>query len=211
MGRYNVDEIKGTGGDISSPFSLDAWPTTFDKPVVGIDLNGVIVQNEITQNTNDMNVFPRVLEAIKRIRLNGHKLVVLSDQPRISEGLILSEDVDRSFQALMKIFGEAGIQSIDGFLYNTTSNKNDFFAKPNTGMVERAEKEFLRGARLKNGWYVGDSFVDLKFADRIGAKPVLIKTGNYQEALDKLEKHTYNKLKRKTAVYESLLDFANDL
>jgi len=211
MGRYSVDDIKNKGEGQTSPGFSGDWPTTFDKPVVGIDLNGVILENNITPNPRDLIVLPKVLEAIRSIRLKGHKFVILSDQANISKNLITPIDVDNNFQSLMKIFGEAGIQSIDGFMYNTSNHKHDEYAKPNTGMVERAENELIRDAKFKNGWYVGDSFVDLKFADRMGAKPVLVKTGNYQEALEKLEKHTYRKLKNKTLVYDTLLDFANDL
>lgn len=205
MGRYSTEPV----APVSSP--QGGWPTTFDKPIVGIDLNGTIVEDKLLRGPSDISVIPNVLEAILLIRQKRHQLLILSDQPQIQEGLTTSQNIDDSFQALMKIFGKADIQSIDGFLYNTSSNKNDIFAKPNTGMSERAEKEILKGSSFKNGWYVGDSFVDLKFADRMGAKPVLIKTGNYEDALEKLEKHTYNKLKRKTLIYDSLLDFANDL
>lgn len=206
MGRYSTEPVapraSGAQGD---------WPTTFDKPIVGLDLNGTIVEDRTPRDPSAVSVIPNVLDAIRTIRKKRHRLIILSDQPEINEGVITPQNIDDSFQSLMKIFGEAGIQSIDGFLYNTSNHKSDEYAKPNTGMVERAERELIRDARFKNGWYVGDSFVDLKFADRMGAKPVLVKTGNYEEALEKLEKHTYRKLKNKTLVYDTLLDFANDL
>jgi histidinol phosphatase-like enzyme len=78
-------------------------------------------------------------------------------------------------------------------------------------MVKKAESETAKGSKFKDGWYVGDSLIDLKFADRMGAKPVLIKSGNYQQTLEQLEKFTYRELKRKTKIYNNLLDFANIL
>jgi len=205
MGRYSTEPVA------PAPRNHGNWPTTFDKPIVGLDLSGTIVEDTPLRSPSDVSVIPNVLDAIRMIRQKRHRVIILSDQPQIGEGLITPQNIDECFQSLMKIFGEAGIQSIDGFLYNTSNHKHDEYAKPNTGMVERAENELIRDAKFKNGWYVGDSFIDLKFADRMGAKPVLIKTGNYQEALEKLEKHTYRKLKNKTLIYDTLLDFANDL
>jgi len=207
MGRYSSDQISFS----SSNDSNNQWPTTFNKEVVAIDLNGVIVKDTPLRGPDDIEVLPSVLEAIKKIRQKQHKLVVLSDQPCIGKGIISAENIDESFNHLMKIFGEYGIQSIDGFLYNTSSQKEDYFAKPNIGLGKRAEDELLFGSKIKNGWYVGDSLVDLKFADKMGAKPVLINTGDYQNALDKLDLYTYRKLKSKTLVYNSLLDFANSI
>lgn len=187
------------------------WPTVFNKPVIGLDLNGLIVEDVVIKGPESIKVLPRALEGIRTLRLKGYKVFILSDQPSISKGLNTSDDIQRAFDGLMQQFGQAGIFSIDGFLFNTTEMKMDEYAKPNLGMVKRAENEMLKGAKFKDGWYVGDSLLDLKYADKMGAKPVLIRSGNYQHAVEQLEKFTYRDLKRKTKIYQSLVDFANSL
>lgn len=211
MGRFTSVPAAEVEQQSSNNFN-SSWPAVFNKPVIGLDLNGLIVEDKLLTGASAVEVIPEVLDAIRIMRLKGHKVFILSDQPDISKGKITSDNIDESFQQLMQIFGQAGIMSIDGFLYNTSDIKEDDFAKPNIGMVKRAEKEIFKGSvKFKDGWYVGDSLVDLKFADKMGARPILIKTGNYEHALEQLEKFTYKDLKQKTKIYNSLLEFANTL
>lgn len=235
MGRYSTEPAgpppQGSGHSCGMPPGYaqqqvphsGGWPTSFPKPVIGLDLNGLLIDDTVLMGPQSIRVLPGVLDAVRIMRQKGHKVFILSDQPSISKGLNTAQNVDSAFQELMKQFGQAGIFSIDGFLYNTSDMKDDEFAKPNLGMVKRAENEVLRtmaskgddealrGVRFKDGWYVGDSFVDLKFADKIGSTPVLVKTGNYKQALEQLDKFTYKDIKEKTKVFNSLLDFANSL
>ena len=210
MGRY-IAELAGPAPGQATNMSPTGWPTVFNKSIVALDLNGLIVEDVPLIDPQSIKVIPGVLEAIKIIRLKGHKLFILSDQPNILKGKTTQQNIDLCYQELMKIFGQFGIFSIDGFYYNSSDLKEDEYAKPNLGMVKRAETEASKGSKFKDGWYVGDSLIDLKFADRMGAKPVLIKSGNYQQTLEQLEKFTYRKLKNKTKIYNNLLEFANNL
>jgi len=229
MGRYSTDFVGNSNfnvnqNDYQSQYSTGSlmmnqasstsgvWPTTFNKPMVGLDLNGTIIEDINITGAESVKLLPTVLEAIRSIRLKGYKVFILSDQPGITKGYTSEKNIQSAFQELMRIFGQAGIISIDGFLHNTSDIKNDEFAKPNLGMVKRAENEVLKGStKFKDGWYVGDSLIDLKYADKMQAKPVLIKTGNYQHAITQLEKFTYRNLKSKTKIYNSLSEFASSL
>jgi D-glycero-D-manno-heptose 1,7-bisphosphate phosphatase len=187
------------------------WPTVFPKPIVGLDLNGVIIEDRILNNPGNVVPLPGALEGIRTLRLKGYKLGILSDQPGISNGQMTTQSMDSSIQQLMQIFGNGGIFSIDGVLYNTSSLPQDEYAKPNTGMMNRMQNESGGQVNFKKGWYVGDSIDDLKMADRAGAKPVLVLTGNGNSTLKELDRHSNKDLKKKTLVFNNLLDFANSL
>ena len=183
------------------------------KSVVGLDRDGII--NEIplkgfVKNKDDLVIIPGALEAIKMIRDKGYAVSIISDQPYIAKGAITQFDVDAVNQYLMEIFGQAGIMSIQGLYYNTSDQKEDIYAKPNTGMFKRCENE-IPSVKFSKGWYVGDSIVDLKAALKIGAKPVLIRTGNGANTEQALEKFAHQELKKKARIYSSLLEFANEL
>jgi len=111
---------------------------------------------------------------------------------------------------MLRLFGEAGCVSIDGLYYSASSRKEDMFAKPNTGMFKRAEKE-IPGIKFNEGYYVGDKIKDLKAAAKMGAKPILVRTGYGLETEKELEKFTYRELKQKTKIYDSLADFVDTL
>ena len=203
MSRYNVKEFINT--------QSSGWPQTFDKPVVGLDRDGTIIQDMgiYITSPNQVTPIPGSLEAIKELRLKGHKLVILTNQAGISKGLQTTQQVDNVHKHLMDIFGQNGIKSIDGIYYSTTNLKEDIFAKPNIGMFNRARDE--QKVDWKKGWYVGDKISDLKAAEKAGAKPVLVLTGHGQETLEKLNTYANRNLKKKTLVFNNLLEFVNTL
>jgi HAD superfamily hydrolase (TIGR01662 family) len=143
------------------------------------------------------------------MRKKGYRIVILSNQYGISEGAMNPADVDFVNQRMLEVFGEAGCPSIDAVYYSTTKMKEDIFALPNVGMFHRAEKEHK--LKFKEGWFVGDKISDLRGADNIKARPVLIKTGDWVETTKKLESYANKDLRKKTRVFESLLEFAESL
>jgi len=52
---------------------------------------------------------------------------------------------------------------------------------------------------------------DLKAAHRIGAKPVLVRTGYGLETEKELKKFTYRDIRKKTIVFDDLSSFADFL
>lgn len=191
------------------------WPTKFPKSIIGLEYDGVInvdIGKPIT-HPDEWKPIPGSLEAIRMMRLKGHKVVILSDQGGIYKGIQTTENVDAFHIAAMQIFGAAGIFSIDGFLYAESDIKEDKFAKPNIGMFERAEQELYQGRhRFKNnGFYVGHRMKDLKAGFRAGATPVLVRTGCGEQTEKDLQKFSAEKLRKKTRKYDDLLQFAQSL
>lgn len=183
----------------SEPQQADqqSWPTSFPKPVIGVEKINVITDG------NSNNCLPGALDAIRSLRLKGYKFVMLNDERGRQPN-----QVDMQHQQLMDIFGQSGIFSIDSMYYSIGTDKNDIFVKPSTGMFKRCENEFPY-IKFKEGWYLGPTVNDAKAAFKIGARPILI---NPSEAeLKKLNSYSNQKLKKKTRVFSSLLEFANTL
>jgi D-glycero-D-manno-heptose 1,7-bisphosphate phosphatase len=203
MSRYDLKEI--------IKHQSSGWSQSFNKPVVGLDRDGTIIQDmgEYITSPNQVTPIPGSLEAIKELRLKGHKLVILTNQAGISKGLQTEKQVDDVHTHLLNIFGQNGIQSIDGIYYSSSNLKEDIFAKPNIGMFNRAKEE--QKIDWKKGWYVGDKISDLKAAEKAGAKPILVLTGHGQETLKKLDTYANKNLKKKTLVFNNLLEFAKTL
>jgi D-glycero-D-manno-heptose 1,7-bisphosphate phosphatase len=178
---------------------------------IGLGRDGVINQPLDRPISHPKYFIPiaNSIEAISLIRNKGYNVVILSNQPGISQHLISTEQVDAVHQYMLELLGKAGCRSIDGIYYSTTNLKQDIYAKPNNGMFKRAEKE-LR-LKFKSGAYVGDKISDLKVADKIGAIPVLVKTGDGNETIKKLNTFANRELKKKTQIFENLWEFANSL
>ena len=180
------------------------------KCVIGLDRDGVINvdRGTYTYKGTDFEPIEGSLEAVARLRKLGHKIAVITNQGGIEHGLFTEEDVDALHQYMLELLGKAGCPSIDAIYYSASSHKSDMYAKPNLGMFKRCQKEHQH-IKFNKGYYVGDKLSDLKAAHKIGAKPVLVRTGHGLETEQQLNKFTYRDIKKKTIVFDDLSSFAD--
>jgi len=177
--------------------------------VVGLDRDGVINvdRGTYTYRPDQFEPIQGSLEAVARIRRLGHKLAIITNQGGIEKGLYSINDVENLHQHMLNLFGDAGCPSIDAIYYSASSRKNDEWAKPNIGMFKRCEKEFPH-IKFSKGFFVGDKISDLKAAHKTGARPILVRTGHGLETEKELNKFTYKQIKKRTKIFDTLLDFA---
>ena len=192
-----------------SLYNPEDWPKEFKTGVIGIDRDGVINEwKNVIKRHEDVKWIPGSLEGIRTLRLKGYHVMMFSDQP-IMKGLIKAEEVDKIMNTLyMREFGQNGIFSIDGFLYNTSNDPRDMYSKPNTGMFNKMKQMYKMD--ITGGYYVGDTIEDVKMAQNGGAKPVLVRTGFGA----KTEKENFKGINTKykdVQIFDNLLDFANSL
>jgi len=179
---------------------------------VGLDRDGVINTDLGTYCTKpqDFEPIPGSLESIANLKSKGYGIVIITNQGGIQKGLMTAEDVNAVHEHMLWLLGQAGCTDIDGIYYSETSSKKDLYAKPNTGMFKLSQKE-IPDLNWKNGFYVGDKLADLKAAMKIGARPVLVRTGYGAKTEHELNKYSYKNIKKATYVFNSLQDFAEEL
>ncbi len=193
----------------SSQYNPQDWPTTFPKPMVGFDRDGVVIEwKNVIKRFEDVKYIPGSLEAIRQLRLKGHKAWMFADQPNIARGLMTDNDVQNIHMNMMNQFGQAGIFSIEGFLYNQSDMPQDPYAKPNTGMLSRSKNEM--GMDWTDGYYVGDTIEDIKMAQKFGVKPILVRTGKGAKT-EKDHLKGINTKYNDVQVFDNLLEFVNSL
>ena len=192
-----------------SQYNPQDWPTSFPNPMVGFDRDGVVIEwKNVIKNYQDVKYIPGSLEAIRKLRLKGHKAWMLSDQPNISRGLMRDQDVQNIMNIMMQNFGQHGIFSIDGFLYNQSDDIRDPYAKPNIGMMNRSKNEMKMD--WTDGYYVGDTIEDVKMAIKFGVTPVLVRTGKGAKTEKEYLKGMNNKYGG-VQVFDNLLSFVDSL
>lgn len=200
----NVDKpsIIWTGGDVAIG----------SKCVIGLDRDGVINEDLGTYcvSPDAFKPIPGSLDAMANLRRKGYKIVVITDQGGIEKGIMTMEDVDKVHNRMYELLVQAGCITIDALYYSASSRKDDPFAKPNTGMFKRCEKE-NKAIKFKEGYYVGDKMKDLKAAVKIGAKPVLVRTGYGKETEQELNRHSNKEVKAKTIIFDDLAAFVDSL
>lgn len=190
----------------------DSTDNIAPKCVIGIDRDGVINKDlwEYCYKPEDFEPIEGSLEAIAALRRAGHKIVVITNQGGIEKGIYTQEDVDKTHQYMLELLGKAGCNSIDAIYYSASSRKNDMYAKPNVGMFKRCEKENPY-IKFDQGYFVGDKLTDLKAAIKIGAKPILVRTGYGEQTEKDLNKFAYREIKKKTKVFDTLADFVKSI
>lgn len=178
--------------------------------LIGLDRDGVINKDLGTYVTksDDFTPIEGSLDAITRLRRLGYKIAIITNQGGIEKGIMTQEDVDRVHDHMFKLLGEAGCTSIDALYYSASSRKDDEYAKPNTGMFKRCEKENSH-LRFKGGYFVGDKISDLRAAIKVGAKPILVRTGYGTETELELKKFTYRDIRKKTEIFDDLSSFVD--
>jgi len=184
----------------------------YNKPVIGLDRDGVLNVDLGTYVTNPMmfEPIPGSLEAVALLRSKGHRIAVITNQGGIEKGIMAPSDVDAVNNKMLELLGQVGCPSIDAIYYSASSRKNDMYAKPNTGMFKRCEKEHPY-IKFSKGFFVGDKISDLKAAYKMGAKPILVRTGYGLETEKQLNKHAYKQIKKQTLVFDNLWEFAQAL
>jgi D-glycero-D-manno-heptose 1,7-bisphosphate phosphatase len=150
------------------------------------------------------------MEAMAELRRKGYKIAIITDQGGIEKGLFTEADVDAVHDYMYELLGQAGCFTIDALYYSASSRKDDPFAKPNTGMFKRCEKE-NKAIKFKEGYYVGDKMKDLKAAVRMGAKPVLVRTGYGKETEQELGRYSNKEIKRRVVIFDNLAQFVESL
>ena len=207
-GENSVEEIQqGSPDQLLTRKQLNE---KYNKPLIAIDRDGVLIECHDNIKTKERFIpIEGSLSAVATIRAKGYKLAIIFDQPGISKNQLTIDEVEEINGYMIELFGQAGCPSIDGLLYNASDSKDDPWSKPNPKMFYRLRDEFQ--IPIKGGYYVGDRLVDAKMAHKAKLKPILVKTGKFSEDEKKFNSYSNRPLKKKTKIYDNLLEFARAL
>lgn len=123
-----------------------------------------------------MVLIPGAGEALGEIRRMGWQMVVITNQSGIGRGYFTLEDVNRVHERLDQLLAEFGAKIDKYYLATEAPDQGGNNRKPKTGLAELASREF--DVDLKTAVVVGDRDCDIELGRRIGAKTVLVMTGD---------------------------------
>lgn len=155
---------------------------------VFLDRDGVINEEVgYLDNLDKLKVIPCAYEAIKLINESGMKAVVISNQSGVARGMITEEFVKKTNDHLQTILQKQGVY-INNFYYcphHPTEGEEPYrkvceCRKPAPGMFLAAARDL--NINLKLSYMIGDRFLDMEAAKKVGVKGVLVRTG-YGELL----------------------------
>ena len=146
------------------------------KPIF-IDRDGVLNVDisPYVSRLEQLQIFPFVSEALRKLHENGYEIFVISNQQGVALGITSAEELDRMTAALQETVKPFGF-SIKAFYHCIAlDTENHPWRKPSPGMILAAQKD--HGLDLKDSFFIGDKWSDVECAVRAGCRPLLVLTG----------------------------------
>lgn len=147
------------------------------RGLVLLDRDGVINEDihRWVVRLDDLRLLSNALRAIARLSQAGVRVGVCTNQGAVALGLLDEAMLAQIHEKLLRgVAGFGGV--IERIVYCASVDENDFYRKPNAGMLLEQGRYF--GCSLAGVPFVGDNWVDVQAARAAGAVPVLVKTGN---------------------------------
>lgn len=160
------------------------------KATVFLDRDGTInVDVGYLSDPDGLILIEGAGRAIARLNREGISVVVVSNQSGVGRGYYTEADVDRVNLRLAELLKKDGARLDAVYYCPHHPDSGCDCRKPGPGMPRRAKTELkLNCSRL---YVVGDKTVDIGLAENIGAKGILVLTGDGPEELKKLEKQPH--------------------
>ena len=143
---------------------------------VFLDRDGTIARDvPYCGSPGDFECLPTVPEAIKRLKDNGFKVVVITNQSGIARGYFTEETLAQIHGKMKQELAEYGAW-VDG-IYYCPHHPDDGCEcrKPKTALFLQAAKELH--IDLSHSFVVGDMQMDVDAGKALGCKTILVTTG----------------------------------
>lgn len=140
-----------------------------EKQTIFLDRDGVInkrLVEDYVKSWEEFEFLPGVLGALKRLRVAGRRVVLISNQSGIGRGLMSHEDLDDVHREMTSRIEDAG-GKIDK-IYYCPHHPDDACScrKPQPGNLLKAAGEY--NIDLALCFFIGDSPTDIEAGNRAG-------------------------------------------
>jgi D-glycero-D-manno-heptose 1,7-bisphosphate phosphatase len=144
------------------------------RPAVFLDRDGTLMRDVgYCGDPRDVEVFPPAREALRRLKQNGYKLVIITNQSGIGRGYF-GEQEYRAVEA--EFLRQIGDGLIDASYYcPDLPATNSIRRKPGPGMIFEAQREHRLD--LRRSFFVGDKASDIGCGRNASVRTILVQTG----------------------------------
>jgi len=150
-----------------------------------LDRDGVINYDydQFIKSPEEWKPLPGSLEAIARLSQADYRVVVATNQSGVGRGLFDMPTLNAIHDKMLKAAAHAGGRIDAIFFCPHTPEAGCSCRKPKSGMIEEIATRY--NTDLKDVPAIGDSLRDLEAAARLGAQPILVRTGKGEHTLAK--------------------------
>ena len=152
-----------------------------------LDRDGVlnVKKNDYVKTVSELELFPFILQPLKKLQNAGFKLIIITNQSAINRGLTTHEEIKKIHLELEKFLKNDNI-TIDGIYYCPhRPDENCSCRKPKPGMIHQAVTDW--NLDVHSSWFVGDSESDVEAGKSVGCKTMLISSKlNFIQSVEKI-------------------------
>jgi D-glycero-D-manno-heptose 1,7-bisphosphate phosphatase len=144
------------------------------SPAVFVDRDGTIMQDaDYCSDPKQVQIFPGVLEALRRLKSKGFKLIVITNQSGIGRGLFTVKQY-RAVEA--EVLRQLGNGLIDAtYFCPDVPGQHSTCRKPAPGMILQAARE--HEIDLSRSFFIGDKEIDAECGRNAGVRTIRVQTG----------------------------------
>lgn len=164
--------------------------------IVFLDRDGTLNEEvNYLHRKEDLRILEGVPEALRLLREQGFRIVVVTNQAGVARGYYQEADVD-SLHAYMNGLLKQQRAGVDHFFFCPHHPEHGIgkyktvchCRKPETGMFEMAERYYE--VDKAGSWMIGDKLIDVQAGRNYGVRTVLVGTGYGQEERRKVLEQT---------------------
>jgi D-glycero-D-manno-heptose 1,7-bisphosphate phosphatase len=148
--------------------SNETWPAVF------LDRDGTLMRDvDYCGDPREVEVFPQAAEALRQLKRNGYKLIVITNQSGIGRGYFSEADYHTVEAEFLRQLGE---DLIDASYYcPDLPTTNSIRRKPGPGMIFEAQRDHRLD--LRRSFFIGDKASDIGCGRNAGVRTILVETG----------------------------------
>lgn len=153
------------------------------QKAVFLDRDGTMIEDVgYLDRLERLELFPYTIDSVRLLNASGYKVVVVTSQNGIANG-ILTEDFLAQSHAHMSALFEAAAAKVDGYYYCPHSphatveryRTDCDCRKPKPGMILTAARD--HGIDVSQSIVIGDRWRDIEMGLAAGTRAVLVETG----------------------------------
>ena len=144
------------------------------SPAVFIDRDGTIMQDaDYCSDPQQVKIFPRVAEALRRLKSKGFKLIIITNQSGIGRGFFTVEQYRAVEAEVLRQLGDGLIDAT--YFCPDVPGQHSSCRKPAPGMIVEATREHQ--IDLARSFLIGDKEIDAECGRNVGVCTIRVRTG----------------------------------
>ena len=148
------------------------------SPAVFLDRDGTIMEDtDYCSDPKDVRIFPGARDGLRRLKSQGFKLIIITNQSGIGRGRFTLEQY-RAVEA--EVSQQLGDDLIDATYYCPDSpGQPSNCRKPAPGMVIQAAQDYK--IDLSRSFFIGDKEIDVECGHNAGVSAIRVRTGTQRD------------------------------